>query len=260
MINFRLFFFISLVVTLSACATVNDVRRASDMIRLDNELARVLTSKDALDDRPMNLESIANEAIDQAEKVKDTENKLDAISFYRIAATAFWKSNSSEASGSLMATVNEGEQLCAQMAGNAPDRDCIFMKLILPFAGIESATSGRKYDEELGGLDFIDGSNPEEVALLDEAATYLHTIKKATEKVSEYGSEPALTTHTELRKYYCRNMRKVRKNYENTVAELLTQTKSFYTYSPGSFPKPVNDVAMIEKIKELSKKAPEVCQ
>ncbi len=251
----RLIITLVLTLTVGGCATVEDVNKTSDMLRLDNELTAIINGQDSSN---MSLDDIASEAINHAEQEKNAQNKVTAISYYRIAATALWQSDSSNSSQKLWATASEGETLCNELGENAPDRDCLYLKLVTRFAAIEEAAAGRDYDTELNGVTFTDGSSPTEINTLDEAAKYLRTIKSPTDQVIEYGSEPALVTHVQLRKYYCQNIKQIHQHYRNTGALLLTKTRGFYVNTPEAKPTPVNDEDKVKRLRDI-KPVPAVC-
>ena len=81
------------------CATAKDVQLATDLIRTDNELTRLLVEV-----RPGDTESAAvylSGLAVQAKKEADELNGVpgkerDAIAYYRIAATAYWRSGMTE--------------------------------------------------------------------------------------------------------------------------------------------------------------------
>ena len=91
----NVFFFLLLV----SCATVEDVQRATDLIRTDNELTRLLDEVRPGDQTGVatDLIALATHAKGEADSLKSERGRvLDAIAYYRIAATAYWRSGRSE--------------------------------------------------------------------------------------------------------------------------------------------------------------------
>lgn len=123
------------VETASAIRTLDDrmreilVQQASQ----DDDLVRVVTSDQALAD-------LAKQAVDQATGAKED---LERITFYRIAAVAYWKAGPA-GEDKIAAVVADGVRLCKSVV-RQPPRDCVAIALALPAAQIESEK--RKLDE-----------------------------------------------------------------------------------------------------------------
>lgn len=135
---------IAVAVLAAGCETVetaSTMRTLDDRVReilvqqasQDDELVRQVTSDQALAD-------LAKEAVDKA---RVTEAEWDRISFYRIAAVAYWKAGPA-GEDKIAAVVAEGVQLCKSVA-RQPPRDCAAIALALPAAQIESEK--RKLDQ-----------------------------------------------------------------------------------------------------------------
>ena len=79
-----------IVLSLFGCVTIKDVQRATDLIRTDNELTRLLVEVRPKDQAgaATYLVGLATHAQTKAESLKDLKGKeADAIAYYRIAAT-----------------------------------------------------------------------------------------------------------------------------------------------------------------------------
>ena len=84
-----------IVFLLAGCVSVQDVRRATNLIRTDNELTRLLVEVRPDDQAGAEayLIGLASDAEQEADALVAAQgNQADAIAYYRIASTAYWKS------------------------------------------------------------------------------------------------------------------------------------------------------------------------
>jgi len=218
MIKFFVFGFASL--TILGCATTQDIQRASDLIRSDNELTRVLV-KEGNDDRGVYLVGLAIDAKKKADELRKTDKtKADAISYYRIAATAFWKSGSTKLVNELFAAADSGQAVCEELKKRAPDRDCLYLQLVIPFAGLEQHANNKGLSKELEDeVDFEDGlpASEEEIVIIKETRDSLNISRQLVKKILAMGKDDRYLTHLDMRDYFCRNAIKA-KQYHNGLA------------------------------------------
>jgi hypothetical protein len=218
MIKFFVFGFASLLVL--GCATTEDVQRASDLIRADNELTRALVEQ-GNDDGGVYLEGLAIDAKKKADELRKTDKtKADAISYYRIAATAFWKSGSTKLVNELFAAADSGQAVCEELSEKAPDRDCLYLKLVIPFAGLEQHANKKGLSKELEeGVDFEDGrpASEEEIVIIKETRDSLNISRSLVKKILAMGEDDRYLTHMDMKDYYCRNAIEA-KRYHNGLA------------------------------------------
>ena len=171
-------------------------RRASDLIRTDNELTRLLVKVRPNDQAGAGvyLAGLAADSLGKGDALKEKAEtdksgkketlQADAIAFYRIAATAFWRSGSSKLVNELFAAANAGQELCAALANDAPDRDCLFLGLVIPFAGLEQHANRKGLAKELEDkTNFNDGqpASKDELAIMAEVGDALTESKKLVE-------------------------------------------------------------------------------
>ncbi|MCD4742210.1 MAG: hypothetical protein K8R67_07010 [Desulfobacteraceae bacterium] len=250
------------VFLLAGCATVKDIQRSTDLIRTDNELTRLLVEADPSnqDDRATYLIGIASHAKKEAESLKGIQGKrLTAIAYYRIAATAYWQSGRTEVINELFETVNKGRDLCEQMGDKGPDRDCLFLRLVIPFAGLESIAE--KYLSGL--LDTVDLNDGDitlvEKETMEEVGKLLRSAKGPMENILTIGLNDRLMSHPGLRDYYCKNAKKAVAFYDSRSGLFLSKVKEFYS-SPQNHELSLDiTVEDAQKIRKLYNHVPDFC-
>jgi hypothetical protein len=207
-VRFRLIISI-LVVLLAGCATVKDVQRASDIIRSDNDLARIVQEVRPFDkiSAKTELTQLAFHAKSEADAIKAQKGKfLDAIAYYRIAATAFWKSGNPQVANQLFEVTDTGSGLCTQLGDKAPDRDCLFLRLVIPFAGLEAEANEKGLSKLLAGVNFGDAAGTdEEIKTMKQIQTSLSHAQSLVQKIFEIEADERLVTHPGMVQYYCEN-------------------------------------------------------
>jgi hypothetical protein len=250
-----------IVFLLAGCVSVQDVRRATDLIRTDNELTRLLVEVRPDDQAGAEayLIGLASDSEQEADALVAAQgNQADAIAYYRIASTAYWKSGSSEVVNDLFQTAEKGSALCTQMGDNAPDRDCLFLRLVIPFAGLESVA-----DEDLSGLleqvDFNDGTaTDDEKEAMKETCGWLKLARIPTQKILAVGRDDRLLSHTSMRDYYCSNAESAKDYYDPTVSVFVTKVKEYSENFGDS--KPALDVTLQEaRGLKLNEGVPDFC-
>lgn len=252
------------IVSLVGCATVKDVQRATDIIRTDNELARII-----VDVRPQDkgtaetdLTFLANHAKKKGDALKNTRNGThDAIAYYRIAATAYWKSGNPRATNDLFETVNSGTEICNKMGEKAPDRDCLFLQLVIPFAGIESFASEKGLTELLENVHFDDERDtPNEIQTMNEVGVSLVQARTLVESILTIGKDDRLLSHPGMNEYYCNNAKMAKGYFTSKVGIYLTNVQEFESAFPNHTP-PLN--VTFEKaleLRELNVAVPKFCE
>lgn len=252
--------------TLLGCATTTDIQRATDLIRTDNELTQLLVEV-----RPNDLEGsatylvgIATHAKTEAESLKGIQGKeADAVAYYRIAATAYWKSGNLDVANDLFETSENGSKLCAALGEAAPDRDCMFLQLVIPFAGLESLASELNSEEErLSEISFYDSQATEaEIKIMQKTFVKLNNARKLTTMIYDAGKDNQLLTHQSMKDYYCTNVKKADDYYSGNSGLFLAKVKDYYQGKPGPASAPPLDLTIDQarglKIDEGN--LPEVC-
>ena len=248
------------LVLFTACATVKDVQRASDLIRTDNELRRLLTEVRPNDQTGSSV-FLSSLAADAKKKAEALGNSADAVAFYRIAATAYWKSDDSTVIDNLFAVVGSGQDVCGALGDKSPDRDCLYLQFVIPFAGLESASNERNYDMELDGINFNDQLDTDkEIGILKDTGAYLQKIKKPVESILKFGKDDVLSSHSELRSYYCSNAKKAYRLYDNVSAGLETKTESYYSKQNELGGSPDLTLAAAKDLRKLDSELPKFCK
>ncbi|MBN1140232.1 MAG: hypothetical protein JXB25_00320 [Deltaproteobacteria bacterium] len=250
-----------IVFLLAGCVSVQEVRRATDLIRTDNELTRLLVEARPEDqtNAAAYLIGLAVDAGREADALAAApNNRTEAIAYYRIASTAYWKSGGSEGVDALFQAAEKGAALCAGLGKEAPDRDCLFLRLVIPFAGLESVAR-----EDLGGMleevNFNDGSATEtEKAMMREIHKWLQLAKAPTQTILAVGTDDRLLSHGSMRDYYCRNAKAARDYYDPTVSVFITKVRE-YGNTFGD-PRPALNVTLEEaRALKLSEGVPAFC-
>jgi len=221
-----------LVLLLAGCATVKDVQRAADLIRTDNELTRLLVEVRP-NDQPgaaIYLSALATHAKSEADALKGDQNKIpEAIAYYRIAATAYWRSGRPEVVNDLFEVTDRGSQLCADLGKRAPDRDCLFLQLVIPFAGLESNAKNANLSQLLNGVNFNNKSDtPEEIAIMGKVRASLVQIKPLIQKIFDVGEDDRFLSHPGMRDYYCENAEEAFNYYDSTASVFVTKVREFH--------------------------------
>lgn len=252
------------VFLLVGCATAEDVRRASDLIRTDIELARILEEVRPVDQitSEMDLINLANHAKAEADALKGNQSKFpDAIAYYRIAATAYWRSGRPEVVNGLFETSNSGTDLCNNLGDRAPDRDCLFLRLVIPFAGLESIAKEKGLSGLLQKVDFNDGSaQPAEIQTMQEIRQSLQKTKPLVQKILVIGVDDSLLSHPGMREYYCDNTKKAVGFYDSTAGIFVTKVKEFHAEFPDHAPPLGITLNEARGLRKLDRDIPSFCQ
>jgi hypothetical protein len=241
-----------IIISLSGCATVQDVQRGTDIIRTDNELARLLQGKqvDPVIEIPDELIQIGDHARKEGNELKNKTGKaLDAISYYRIASTAYWKSKSTDVTNHLFDTVNSGIEICNSMGDNAPDRDCLYLQFVIPLAALESIANEGQINKLLEDVDFSDGSaTTEEIQIMDNIANLLEKIKPLVENILDRGADERLLSHSGINTYYCKNAEIAVRFFNNRVAGYIRKANLFKESFTDPNPKLKMSVEQAQKL------------
>jgi len=218
---------------LTACATTEDIKRSSSLIRMDNQMNTILqdTSIRASDEGKAKLAVIASDAKEQA--VKST-SKNDAIAFYRLAATAEWQQQDATSINDLATTVNSGLNVCESMKEDKPDRDCFLLKMVLPFHAFEINTYD--FTNQLTRINFSDSvSSDTEVTTLNGAYSKTEQFYSILMRMYNIDSEDKamLADHPSLKNYFCTESQKVFLFYSSQWGPVNAKTSEFESNSPA---------------------------
>lgn len=255
-----------IVLLLAGCATVEDVRRATDLMRTENELARINQEVRPTDSdyikKETDLINLAIYAKYEADSLKDIQDKIpDAIAYYRIASIAYWKSGNPEVVNALFEVSNSGTDLCNRLGDKAPGRDCLFLRLVIPFAGLESDAKGKRLSSLLDSIDFNDGNaSTSEIENMVHIRDSLNQTKPLVQKIFAVGKDDLLLSHPGMREYYCGNAKKAFGYYDSTAAVFVTKAKEFHQNFSSGVPAlgiTLNDARELRKLKEA---VPLFCQ
>ena len=252
-----------IVISMLGCATVRDVQRGTDIIRTDNELARILNEKQ-LDPKiswSAELTQIGDHAKKEGDALKEVSNKaLDALAYYRIAATAYWKSNNADFTNHLFSTVNSGIEICNTMGGNAPDRDCLFLQLVIPFASLESFANEKQITTLLDNVVFSDvTATAGEIETMNKVAGFLHQVKPQVESILAIGKDERLLSHHGMNAYYCGNAKKVMNFFDTRAAKYTTKVSQFEESFPNHDPSLKMSLKQVQSLRKLENELPASC-
>ena len=250
---------------LAGCATVEDVQRATDLIRTDNELTRLLIEvrPSDQDGAATYLSGLAAHAKGEADALRDNQARIpDAIAYYRIASIAYWKSGKPEVVNALFEVTNSGTDLCNGLGNKAPDRDCLFLRLVIPFAGLESIANPK--ESPFGSIDKInftdENATASEIETMVQIRNSLNQAKPLVQKIFTVGEDDRLLSHPGMRKYYCNNAKKASGYYDATAAVFLIKTKELHQKFPNDAAArgiTLNDARELRKLEEA---VPSFCQ
>jgi predicted small secreted protein len=258
-----LFIVVTMAFLLAACATVQDVQRATDLIRTDNELTRLLVEVRPNDQigAALYLSALATHAKAEADNLKgDPRRAPDAIAYYRIAATAYWRSGKSEVINELFEVTDNGAKLCAALGKSAPDRDCLFLQLVIPFAGMESNVKNANLPVLLDGVDFSDQtSTTEEIDTMAKIHKELMEIKPLVEKILTVGLDDSFMTHPGMREYYCANAQKAVDYYDLNAGEFVSHVRVFHDKFPDNTPPLGVTLDEARGLRKLEREIPSFC-
>jgi hypothetical protein len=253
-----------IVFLLAGCATLKDVQRASDLIRTDNELTRLLVEVRPNDQTgaAIYLSGLATHAKSQADALKADPDKIpEAIAYYRIAATAYWRSGRPDVIGDLFEVTDDGTKLCADLGKNAPDRDCLFLQLVIPFAGLESNAKSSDLSSLLKGVNFNDGNaTPHEIATMEKIRESFIQVRPLIQKIFSVGEDNRFLSHPGMREYYCENAKKAFNYYDSTAATFVTKVKEFHENVTGSKPALGTTIDEARELRKLKGGVPSFCQ
>lgn len=246
-----------IVFLLAGCATVEDVQRATDIIRNDNELTRLLVEVRPNDQAgaATYLSGLATHAKSEADALKDNKGKIqEAIAYYRIAATAYWRSGNPEVVNDLFEVTDSGNGLCAKLGKNAPDRDCLFLQLVIPFAGLEANAKKKDLSGLLNSVNFNDrNASPNEIDTMGEISESLNQVKPLIQKIFTVGADNRFLSHLGMRDYYCENAKKAFAYYDNAAGVFATKVSEYYDNFPDNTPPlgiTTNEAGDIQQLKE----------
>ena len=128
----------------------------------------------------------------------------------------------------LFDSVNSGIELCNSMGDNAPDRDCLYLQFVIPFAGLESISNNGLINKSLEKVNFSDGSaTTEELKTMDTIVGLLEEIKLQVEIILKSGADERLLSHSGMNTYYCENAKKAVKFFNSRVAGYIRKANIF---------------------------------
>lgn len=249
---------------LAGCATYDDVRQATDLIRTDNELVRVLGEERAVNpiNNSINLVSLGDHAKEKAEILKNVQGReLDAIAYYRIAATAYWRSNKVGAVNDLFNVTNNGTDLCHKLVDKSPDRDCLFLQLVIPFAGLEYMANKKGLSGLIHDLKFYDTVNTsDEITSIKKIPGLLNQAKDLIIKILSIGGDDRLLNHKDMEDYYCNNANKAMGYFDSTSGVFVTKVREFHENFPNEADSSGLSIEKARSIRKMDKGIPSFCQ
>ena len=248
---------------LVSCATVQDVQRSTDLIRTDNELTRLLVEVRPQDQTgsALYLSALATHAKAQADALKgDPRLASDAIAYYRIAATAYWRSGKPEVVNELFEVTDSGAELCAGLGKNAPDRDCLFLQLVIPFAGMESNVKNADMPGMLGTVNFSgQTATAAEIDTMAKIQQALMETKPLVEKILTVGLDDSFMNHPGMQEYYCTNAKKAVDYYDTNAAEFVSLVRVYHDKFPANSPPLGITLDNARKLRKLERAIPTFC-
>jgi hypothetical protein len=231
------------VLALAACGTLTEIKNATQLIKADNELALMITSRD--EDTSGTVKAQLVMAGDQAfERAQSTvsggssKERVEAISWYRIAATAYWQSGETDAVSKMFQAADAGRQLCTDLGAGAPDRDCVYLKLLIPFAAFE-ASSEADDQHLLAALDLVnfrEATDPDPgVATIKTVHERLLSERRILDEIEELKDDAVLANHPTLKRYYEDNRTKARTFFDQVRMKFLSRLVDLKERFPAEF-------------------------
>ncbi|TNE64769.1 MAG: hypothetical protein EP335_06585 [Alphaproteobacteria bacterium] len=229
-----------LAISLSACVTLEQVKTASNIIKLDNELeAEVRRDRNNPSAATFSLSDIAAEATARAQDADRAA--ADAISYYRIAATAYWQNHDPAQNTALAEVASLGQQACASVSEKErPDRDCFYLKLVVPFAAIEEAqrnvwpvdeTDKGKTRFILDDVNMSDGASNKDIDLTNTAIKGLQNIRTGISALAKIGAENAPLPDN-IEGYFCRNTTEAIVRFDGAASTLQSSVETYFRGNP----------------------------
>ena len=245
------------------CVTIRDIQRGTDIIRTDNELARILNEKQLDKEIPRSTEliQIGDHARKEGDALKNMSGQaLDALAYYRIAATAYWKSNEPEVTDRLFAVYDHGIEICNVMGANAPDRDCLFLELVIPLSGFESFIKEKQISALLDKVRFSDGTaTEEEIGTMNKAGALLNEVKPRVESILAIARDERLLTHPGMHEYYCDNAKKAMNVFRGRTGTFESKVFQFESMFPDHDPPLEMSLEQVQTLSRLENELPESC-
>lgn len=236
---------------LVGCRTLNDVKSANQLIRADNELAQLASVRQSgatnsvvgSVDQSVQAQLViaGDEALKQAQLLRDdagVKRRLEALSWYRIAATAYWQSRAAQSVDKMFQAAQDGTALCAELGDKAPDRDGFYLKLVIPFAAFEASanTPQKGLLLDLGEVEFGDASRAAAgVIVIKDAYSRLQTMRNVLQEIDACKDDPVLVKHPSLQAYYDDNRSEAHDFFENARAKLWTRLSQLKEHFPATY-------------------------
>ncbi|WP_262690014.1 hypothetical protein [Kordiimonas aestuarii] len=246
-----------LAIALGGCVTIDQVRTASNIIKLDNDLqqgiqqrirhrqAEAHAQQIPTDKRDpagvqsldfVNLADIGNQAANKAQKLAAESDTLpEALSYYRIAAMAYWQSYDPSVNTALGNVVEDGKALCQKMGENSPDRDCFLLPLIPPYAGYEETRRSMSPGGSslFSGINMADGATQQEARDLTTIADALVGMKAAVTQAykvaTDFGGVP-----DNIKAYYCSNTNRMAQAFLDSAGVYLAMVETYWGAPSGT--------------------------
>ena len=156
---------------------------------------------------------------------------------------------------------NNGTDLCNQLGDKAPDRDCLFLRLVIPFASLESNAKGNGLSGLLDSIDFTDANaTSDEIQTMQEIRNSLNQVKLLVQKIFVVGEDDRLLSHPGMRQYFCRNAKHAFDYYISNAALFATNIRDFntnFTNTTTSLGITLNEA---RELRKLGKDIPAFCR
>ncbi len=128
---------LALTFAAAACTSTEHLRFDGKFAELDakHRAARAAHDATARSAAEAELAELAGKAATAARAARADRRHLDAVSNYRVAASATWRAGR----GGTIDIAREGVAVCQDTAKNAaePQRDCLFLEIVQPMAAID---------------------------------------------------------------------------------------------------------------------------
>jgi len=247
----RVFASAAALILLVSCGTLNDIKSANELIRADNELAQLVSARDRVPantvihqvDQSVQAQLViaGDDALRKAQLLRtdaSVKRRLEAVSWYRIATTAYWQSRATGSVDKMFQAAQEGKALCAELGHQAPDRDAFYLTLVIPFAAFEASanTPHQGLLLDLDEVEFLDNRNlTAGLSVVKDAYSRLLTMRSVLREIDASQNDPVLVRHATLQAYYEENRSAAHDFFENARARLWTRLSQLEKRFPTDY-------------------------
>jgi hypothetical protein len=134
------------------------------------------------------------------------------------------------------------------------------LRLVIPFAGLESFADEKQISALLDSVVFSDGTATAiEIESMNKAAGFLLQLKPQVESILAIGQDERLLSHPGMRKYYCDNARAAKNFFDSRTGTYKSKVFQFENSFPNHDTPLEMSLQKVEKWGKLEHGLPESC-